>query len=210
MRAIVELAEIEAVLGACPGVSECAVLLAEPEGAQAQLVAYVARQSTSQQLGVAALRERLALHLPSYMVPSEWHFVGALPRTLNQKLDRAALSRSQSTPEAAAAPAHATPLEQTLCALVAALLPGRTVQPEHDFFRDLGGDSLLAIRLIARVEAATGSASLSDFARKPPFARGRASAIRCARRYGLRHHPGGYVCARPVADCQRSSATCSL
>ncbi|MDB4974551.1 MAG: Non-ribosomal peptide synthetase, partial [Myxococcaceae bacterium] len=162
----VELAEIEAVLAGCSGVSECVVLLAQPDDAPARLVAYVVRGASTPELTIAGLRSHLEQHLPAYMVPSDWLFLDTMPRTLNHKIDRAALPEVPVVSDRGRQRATGSPLEQTLCALVARLFPGRSVLPDDDFFRDLGGDSLLAIRLIAGIEAEHKVAlSLSDFAR---------------------------------------------
>jgi acyl carrier protein len=93
-------------------------------------------------------------HLPGHMVPSTFTVLGALPRTPNGKLDRNAL--------AAAAPASTTPgrpprtpRERLLCELFGEVTGAARVTIDDELY-ELGGDSLTALRLAARIETALG------------------------------------------------------
>ncbi|MES1242476.1 MAG: amino acid adenylation domain-containing protein, partial [Acidobacteriota bacterium] len=144
----IELGEIESALIAHPGVRDAAVL-AVGDGADKKLVAYVAGQPEG------GLREALAERLPSFMVPSGWVFLEALPLNPHGKVDRRALARIEPnaeetegvTGEAALA---RTPVEEMLAGTWAELLGVHHVGAEDDFFA-LGGHSLLATRMISRV-----------------------------------------------------------
>ncbi|MEO3855320.1 amino acid adenylation domain-containing protein [Acrocarpospora sp. B8E8] len=99
-------------------------------------------------VGEAALLEWLRQRLPEPMVP--WRVVGidAVPLTPNGKVDRAAL------PEPSAGAVYqepATPAERLLSEMWAELLGLDRVGAHDDFFQ-LGGHSILAVRLIARIQ----------------------------------------------------------
>src|SRR5262249_43469401 len=98
----IELGEIEAALMECAGVEQ-ALVIARGEGAQRQLVAYVAGRSAASndkaegeiRAGTAELGEQLRRRLPEYMVPSVIMQLEALPLTPNGKVDRKALPEPQ-------------------------------------------------------------------------------------------------------------------
>ncbi len=152
----IELGEIEAALSHDLEVRECAVLaLPEPGGEGVRLVAFVVPSAPRADLA-ASLRAGLKTRLPEYMVPTGFAFLDALPLTPNGKLDRRALERI--APETAAAPAGEaprTPLERTLAGLFAQVLGVPAVGRDDDFF-DLGGHSLMAVRLVAEIRQALG------------------------------------------------------
>ncbi|MFE6778221.1 amino acid adenylation domain-containing protein [Streptomyces sp. NPDC057702] len=102
----------------------------------------------------ALLRERLAARLPDYMVPSAVLVLDALPLSPNGKLDRKALP----APPAAATAAGRAPRdhrEESLTRLFAKALGAPRAGVDDSFF-DLGGNSLLAVRLVAAVREALG------------------------------------------------------
>ena len=105
-----------------------------------------------------ALRDHAAERLPGHMVPADVVFLDTLPRTPNGKLDRRALPAPQ-TLALASAPvcfvAPRTPLETQLAHLFADVLHRESIGVHDDFFA-LGGDSLLATRVCARLQLALG------------------------------------------------------
>ncbi|MFD0165910.1 amino acid adenylation domain-containing protein [Streptomyces decoyicus] len=161
----IELGEVRSVLVNDPGVVDAAVLVEGQEDGpeHARLVGYtvLAEGATT-----ADVRRRTATILPDYMLPAELVGLPALPLTLNGKLDRAALPAARRPLSAPAGPAQAQPVDGTDPA--AAMLAvwrsviAADVGPEDHFFA-IGGNSLLAVRLLAALrKAGFGSVSLRE------------------------------------------------
>ena len=103
---------------------------------------------------VAELRGFVADRLPEYMVPAAIMMLKSLPLTVNGKLDKRALP----APEFISAVAYRAPRderEQVLAALFGEVVGVARVGIDDSFF-DLGGHSLSATRLVARVRAELG------------------------------------------------------
>ncbi|WP_395105926.1 amino acid adenylation domain-containing protein [Actinomadura sp. SCN-SB] len=144
----IEPAEVQAALAACPGVAQAAVVVREDRPGDPRLVGYYVPGSPVEE---SALRDALSATLPDYMLPSALVKLDALPRTVNGKLDRAALP----APSAEAGAGGREPRDEreaSLCALFAETLGVERVGIDDDFFA-LGGHSLLATKLAARVRA---------------------------------------------------------
>ncbi|MEY4509248.1 MAG: hypothetical protein RLZZ450_1370 [Pseudomonadota bacterium] len=146
----IELGEIESALLTHADVSEAVVLLIEGSSAP-RLVAYVAAQHEPP---ADALREHLKTSLPRHMLPSHVVVLEALPRTPNGKVDRKALLAIEAPRRSYVA--ARTDDERALAVLFAALLHSdRPIGVSDDFF-ECGGDSLLALRLVARIKDELG------------------------------------------------------
>ncbi|WP_026360199.1 non-ribosomal peptide synthetase [Amycolatopsis nigrescens] len=149
----IEPGEIEAELLRRPEVTR-AVVVADPGGRQ-RLVAYLV---AAPDLDPAGLRKALGEVLPDYLVPSAFVVLDELPLTPNGKIDRAALpAPTSASGQAGTDRVTGTPAEQVLCRLFGEVLGLASVGPGDDFF-GLGGDSLSAIRLVARIRAVLGAA----------------------------------------------------
>ncbi|MFE9582023.1 non-ribosomal peptide synthase/polyketide synthase [Nocardia sp. NPDC006044] len=148
----VELGEIETVLLGLDSVRHAAVSLVGGSTGD-RLVAYlVAGPGETIDQTAALLHARAAL--PSYMVPSAFLVLDALPLNASGKLDRKALP----VPELAARPYRppTTPLERTIVEVFAEILGVDRVGLDDDFF-DLGGNSLVATRAVSRLRTLTGA-----------------------------------------------------
>ncbi|WP_245592697.1 non-ribosomal peptide synthetase, partial [Actinomadura rifamycini] len=146
----IEPAEVEAVLTSHPDVHQAVVIAREDDPGTKRLVGYVVGEAD-----LAELREFAAVRLPEYMVPAAFVPLDAVPVTRNGKVDRVALPAPDFAGRAGGRP-PATPGEEVLCGLFAEVLGVEQVAADVSFF-ELGGDSLLAMRLISRVQAVLGA-----------------------------------------------------
>ena len=152
----IEAGEVEAGIARHPAVREVAVVAREDAPGERRLVAYLVAPDAPDDL-VDQIRALIRPVLPEYMVPSLFEPLDRLPRTPNGKLDRQALPApildSGGAPVDAVAPR--TPTEATLMAVFGEVL-GRDGFGVFDSFFDLGGDSLMAARLVLRLRDASG------------------------------------------------------
>ncbi|QRO01823.1 amino acid adenylation domain-containing protein [Archangium violaceum] len=155
----IELGEIEAQILAQPDVAEAAVVVRQAPGGDAQLAAYVAPEGGKAEGNwVATLRASLARVLPEYMVPSRFVVLERLPLTSSGKVDRRALPPLPDLETGTAGQEVVTPRnarERALVEIFESVLGIGGVGATSDFFQ-LGGHSMLALRLIARVESTFG------------------------------------------------------
>jgi amino acid adenylation domain-containing protein len=151
----IELGEVEAALRAHPSVREAVVVAREEETGDRRLVGYVVAEPGSTPTGLQ-LREFLRHRLPEPMVPSAVVLLESLPLTPNGKVDRRALPAPEHLLSVSRGPL--TPrdsVELTLCRIWRNLLPPQPIGVTDDFF-DLGGSSLVAVRLLSRIETELG------------------------------------------------------
>jgi amino acid adenylation domain-containing protein len=141
----IELEEIEAVLATHAGVRECVVVargLAEDQ----RLVGYVVL-SEGASFDADAVRATLRAKLPEYMIPNLFMPLPALPLTPNSKIDRNALPAPQApVPVVSCSDAVMTPAQGRVAAVWRSVL-GLERVGLHDNFFDLGGHSLLLVKL---------------------------------------------------------------
>jgi amino acid adenylation domain-containing protein len=156
----IELGEIENALAAHHQVRQVLVLARDGARGDKFLAAYVATDADCHGAGEAALAARLALgeqlrahlaaRLPDYMVPAVFMFFDKLPHTPNGKLDRQALPAPDLGQQQGAYVAPRNAQEVALCRLWQDIL-GLERVGIHDNFFQLGGHSLSATRLAARI-----------------------------------------------------------
>lgn len=151
----VELGEIQAVLAQHPAVKQARVI-AGKAGDEVRLIAYAVPQPNSN-ISQAGLRQYAAAHLPDYMIPAAWVFLEAFPLTPSGKIDQRAL------PEPGAAHlesvgGYAPPrneLELRLVKIWEGLLGTAPIGINDNFF-EIGGHSLLVVRLMTALERELG------------------------------------------------------
>jgi amino acid adenylation domain-containing protein len=150
----IEPEEVTAVLSRHPAVASCAIVASSVLRGETTLVAYVVAAET--RITAAELRVFLAERLPAALVPSTFVFLDALPVTANGKLDRRALPLpEQGTAAQPAFVAPRTPVETLLAEIWSEVLRIPRVGVNDDFFA-LGGHSLRATQVIARVRTTFG------------------------------------------------------
>ncbi|MEV6098141.1 amino acid adenylation domain-containing protein [Nocardia sp. NPDC051981] len=155
----IELGEVETALRRQPGVTAAVAVAHTAADAGARLVAYAAVPDADLDRRVeiaATLRSALAVELPKYMVPATITVLDALPLNANGKVDRALLPAPVFTVAEYRAPV--TELELAVAAgfaEVVGLTETGTVGLDTDFFA-LGGNSLMATRLAARLGSDRG------------------------------------------------------
>jgi amino acid adenylation domain-containing protein len=148
----IELDEIRRVLLGHDAVRAAAVLFNQPnraDPASARIDAYVVAEGAT----AVDIRAHVARFLPEHMVPSTFTFVSTMPLTTNGKLDTKRLPSPEvpapvfapSVTDSAVQPLSA--MEELMCSIWQDVL-GREISADENFF-DLGGNSLLAVRIAA-------------------------------------------------------------
>ncbi len=146
----IELGEIEATLTTHPDITHAAVTVHHDHHTGDRLVGYVVPRNHTP-LDPTTIHTFAADHLPDYMVPTPITILDALPLTTNGKIDRRALPAPAPLNRQFRAPV--TPTEQTIADVFADVLSIDRVGLDDDFFT-LGGNSLLAIQVSARLREA--------------------------------------------------------
>ncbi|WP_448504853.1 non-ribosomal peptide synthetase [Mycolicibacterium thermoresistibile] len=152
----IELGDVEAALQRVPGVL-AAVAAVVPAGGDrpAEMLAALIR-ADGPGVDPARIRAAMAELVPPHMVPHRIEVTDRIPFTVGGKIDRRAVSARLTQAAAAAsgvdtgAQAPATPLEAALAQIMSELLNVETIGVQDDFFA-LGGDSVLATTVVARV-----------------------------------------------------------
>jgi amino acid adenylation domain-containing protein/non-ribosomal peptide synthase protein (TIGR01720 family) len=140
----VELGEVEHALRDQPGVAQAAAAVRD-----GRLGAYLVAEG--ERTDDATLRATLADTLPAHMVPGTWTWLEELPTLPNGKVDRAALpAPTLARPTSAQITPPRSEIEQTLAEIWAETL-GVPEVGVHDNFLELGGDSIHAMQILARL-----------------------------------------------------------
>jgi amino acid adenylation domain-containing protein len=177
----IELGEIDTALRRCDGVQAAVVRAIDLEEGDRRLVAFVIGDESF----LGQWKQSLRLRLPHYMVPSEFVPLRSFPTTPSGKVDLQALDAMRlraPTVGPSPAPRPADPVEVRLKEIWQRLLKHNTVGLDQDFFA-LGGDSLLAARMLVQVEQWLGSKLPHSVLVEHPTIHGLATY--------LRHSPAG-------------------
>jgi amino acid adenylation domain-containing protein len=148
----IELGEIESVLLQHPAVRESVVLVHEVSSMDKRLVAFVTSRK-GQVLESQELRRFVGERLPSYMVPQSFIPLEELPSTQNGKIDRCALLLNSMQNDQASGKAYIAPrdgLELQIGQIWEEVLKVSPIGVHDDFF-DLGGHSMLAVKVMTRI-----------------------------------------------------------
>src|SRR6185503_11765403 len=154
-----ELGEIEHQLASIEGVKAAVVVAREDQPGQKRIIAYVTTEETEL---VATLQTALQSRLPEYMLPSAFVRLDELPLTPNGKVDRKALPAPEDGQAQATqyvAPRNA--VEEAICDVWQQVLRRERVGIEDNFF-NLGGDSILSIRVVSMLKARGVSIEVKD------------------------------------------------
>ena len=149
----IELGEIEAILATCDAVKETVVIVREDAPGDQRLVAYVVSPA-GETFEPETARAILKAALPSYMVPTDFVVLAAMPLTPNGKVNRAALPAPQAggfSPSRAGSGIVMTPVQQRVANLWAEVLRTDRISLHENFF-DVGGHSMLMVKLHAAMK----------------------------------------------------------
>lgn len=152
----IEPGEIEAVLSSHPSVREAVVIVREDPAQGRRLVAYVVAKGEPS-MSTPELRSHLQSKLPEYMVPSAFVMLEELPRTPSGKLNRRALPAPGAV-WAERGESYLAPrddVEFQLIRIWEKLLDVKGIGIRDSFF-DLGGYSLLGLRLMTYIQEQFG------------------------------------------------------
>ena len=155
----IEIGEIESVLSRHPAVREVVVSAREDNPGNKRLIAYLAPKQAPP--GVDELRGFLKQRLPDYMLPAAFVFLNAFPLTFSGKVDRRALpapAEERQTEKSYIAPQNE--VEKIITSIWQEILKVNRVGVNDNFF-DLGGHSLLLVRMQTRLR--------ESFAREIPI-----------------------------------------
>lgn len=147
----VELSEIEVVISRIAGVSQVKAIVREDRSTLKKIVAYLICQNKA--LTTAAIKHCVDAELPAYMAPDAYVLLDAFPYTVSGKVDTIALPPPDKVDTGAHnnAQGETTDDEKYLLALWEDLLNITGITVGDNFF-DLGGSSLMAIEMMARIE----------------------------------------------------------
>jgi amino acid adenylation domain-containing protein len=151
----IELGEIETAMMACEGIRDQVATLRKDDSGEPFLVGFY---TAANDIAPSVLRESLAQRLPAYMIPRHFERLDAFPLTPNGKTDRRSLASyplTTKSPDAAANAETVSATEMEMAHMWRKLFEEQPITPDSDFF-ELGGDSLLLVRLQSMISRKFG------------------------------------------------------
>lgn len=178
----IEVDEIECELARHPSLREVAVIAKTQPPDESSLTAFLVPARAPDLPRADQLRTFLRRRLPASMIPARFHFVEALPRTPNGKVDRPKLAVMGSADESGSSSSRtpASAIESRLLAIWKDVLKASSDDVTADFF-ELGGHSLLAAKLLTRIEKEFGTNLSLAFIFQSPTIEQMAAALRANR-----------------------------
>ncbi|WP_216896622.1 non-ribosomal peptide synthetase [Nocardia alni] len=193
----IELGEITEVIAEHPAVRFAHTEVRADGTGGPRIVTYVVRTESEVPADAAAIRSHAAAALPGHMVPSAIVELPSIPLSPSGKLDRKALPEPDFSAAAEPGRAPGTPNERLAAALMAEVVGAGGVGADSNFF-DIGGNSLSATRLVARIAAETGHSLAVRSVFDAPTPAGLAEMLDSAVAGGSRLRPGLIAGERPA------------
>ena len=164
----IECAEVEYALLQHPAINQTVVVPRKLKEGYLELVAYIV--GNEPHINLVELRGFLVQQLPDYMLPGRFVQLDSLPLTNNQKVDKHALPDPDEQPASSADAldyvAPTTELERQLANIWQAVLGLEPISVEANYF-DLGGDSIKAIQIMARLHKLNLTCDINTFFKYP-------------------------------------------
>lgn len=151
----IELGEIEMAMMACEDIRGAVAMLRKDDSGEAFLVGFY---TAANDIAASVLRESLSQRLPEYMIPRHFERLDVFPLTPNGKTDRRSLAGyplTAKSPDATTNTEIVSEIELEIAHMWRKLFDRQSITPDSDFF-ELGGDSLLLVRLQSMIRRKFG------------------------------------------------------
>ena len=155
----IELGDVEHALRAHADVRDAVVVTRDDERGEARLAAYVVLERAEADL--AEVWTELRRRLPDAAMPSWLTPIASVPTAPNGKIDRRALPAPRQSPATRPPAPEPDPLERTLLGIWEQVLGATGLRVDDNYF-EVGGDSMLAIQIVARAGQAGIRLRLAD------------------------------------------------
>jgi len=167
----IELGEIENKLLSHSDIKEAVVVVIEDNSGYKKLCAFIVgeKEPAAADLSPAKLREYLSKELPDYMVPTYYVHMDEIPLTANGKIDRKALNDSGKWSELNSGSEYVAPRnekEDKIALVWQEVLKIEKISIKDNFFA-LGGDSIKAIQVSARIQKYGYKLHIRDLLKNP-------------------------------------------
>lgn len=153
----IELQEIEHTILLMPDIKNCISTIYSDDAGNKRIASYIVLKSSSATISKNLIISFLKTKLPNYMIPDNFTFMESLPLSSNGKVDRKALPKPMlSTVGDTYFSANSFELLAEVKRILKNTLGLKDISDEDDFF-DLGGNSLLAMRVYSQLQKFNGN-----------------------------------------------------